>query len=158
MAPAARGRNGLDELLHLLFADGADDRVLDAALGDDHEGGDALNAELLCDDGRLVDVHLEHPDLALHLAGEGLDFGGDRLAGLAPIGRELQEDGELAAQDFAFEVALGDVGDGAACPSLALALGRSVAARTPAAEPAENGHRLGDLTPCASTVEVVQLG
>ena len=59
------GEEGLDHLLHLVLADGADDRVLDAALGHDHERGHALHAELLGDDRRLVDVDLHDLGLAL---------------------------------------------------------------------------------------------
>ncbi len=132
----------LDHLLHLLLADRSDDRVLNAPLGHDHEGRHALDAELLRDDGRLVDVDLDDLRLAGHLAGEGLDLGGDRLARLAPVGGELEKHRQLTPQYLSLEIALGDVGHsaGAGRPLRS----RRVAARSrPApstAESAQNRH------------------
>ena len=50
--------------------------------------------------------------LPAHLAREGLDLGRDGLAGLAPVGGELDEDRQLAPEHLALEVALGHVGNG----------------------------------------------
>src|SRR5581483_11593557 len=145
-------KEGLDELEHLLLADGAHDAVLDAPLGHDHERRHALDAQLLGDGRRLVDVDLDDLGLARDLAGQRLDLRSDRLAGLAPLGGKLDENGDLAAQDHRLEIALGDVRYGRGPPGLRAAVAASFrAAQTPATTPApaepatENRHRLRDL-------------
>ncbi len=133
----------LHELLHLLFADGADDCVLNSPLGDDHEGRHTLNTKLLRDDGRFVDVDPDHFDLAGLFARESLDLWGDCLARLAPIGRKLHEDGQLAAQHLLLKIPLGNERD--AAPALRRPRAAGARAASCAAKAAQNRHSVGSI-------------
>lgn len=77
------------------------------------DGGDALDAELLHQHLVGVDIDLGEEETAVVFDGEPLEDGAQLLAGLAPLGPEVDDDRDLGGtlQDVAFKTGLVDVDD-----------------------------------------------
>lgn len=77
------------------------------------DGGDALDAELLHQHLVGVDIDLGEEETAVVFDGEPLEDGAQLLAGLAPLGPEVDDDRDLGGtlQDVAVEAGLVDVDD-----------------------------------------------
>lgn len=107
------GRAGYERLEHLPQLGAAQRPLLHGSRTpslEDHEGRDGLNVKRPGDARRLIDVDLDHLDLAFELARDGVDLGRDGLAGPAPRGGEVDQDREIAPQHVALELLLTDVG------------------------------------------------
>src|SRR5581483_6342360 len=102
-AQGARADSAADELgqlgHELTLAAGADQPLLQRAVVEYHEGRDAHDLVPPGGVGVVVDVELADGDLALLLFGDLLQDGGDHLAGAAPLGPEVDEDGRVRAVD-----------------------------------------------------------
>jgi hypothetical protein len=81
------------------------------AFVEDHEGGNAANAEFAGD--VAVVVHIELGDLEFAIVGRGhfVQGGGDHFAGAAPFGPEIDEHGLVGLQNVSLEAGIGDVFD-----------------------------------------------
>ena len=85
-----------DEFLELAFGQCAHEAVDRAALEEGVDGGDRLDAQLLCQRLVLVDVDLDQLDGALGVLDHLLERRRELLAGPAPGGPEIDDHGTIA--------------------------------------------------------------
>ena len=116
-----RGRVRLaHDPLSEVFLDGVDDLVLgqgpdelldDLAALEQQQRGDAADAVGGRRGPAFVHVHLADFEAVLHLSGDFFDARGDHLAGDAPHGPEIDQDGQGGLEDFRVEGAVVDGDD-----------------------------------------------
>src|SRR3954468_12056961 len=87
---------------------GADDALDRLAALEDRHGRDRHDLVVAGDLRVLVDVELGDGQLVAVLGGDLLEHRGDHLAGPAPLGPEVDEDGLVAAQHLVREARVGD--------------------------------------------------
>src|SRR5690606_20190321 len=97
--------------LELRARDRADDLADDLAALEDEQGGDRADPEALRDALVRVDVHLGDLEAPLVLGREGLDGRRDLLAGPTPDGPEVDQGGEVRAEDLGVEGLVGHLED-----------------------------------------------
>jgi hypothetical protein len=78
------------------------------AFVEDHERGDAANAEFAGDASVVVDVELGDLELAVVGGGHFVQGGGNHFAGAAPFGPEINEHGHAGLQYISLEAGIGD--------------------------------------------------
>jgi hypothetical protein len=104
-------RSDAEELHKGVAVGEADLHTLLLAALEDHDGGDAPDAVFSCHLGGVVDVELADLDLAGIFVGELFDDGSELLAGAAPGGGEVDQDGGIRLEDLGFEVLIAKVMD-----------------------------------------------
>jgi hypothetical protein len=92
----------------LRFAQRADFGGGELAFVEDHEGGDAANAEFAGDVAVVVDVELGDLQLAFVGGGHFIQGGGDHFARAAPFGPEIDQHGHVGLQYVSLEAGVGD--------------------------------------------------
>src|SRR4051794_32832862 len=109
---AARPGRSSDELGEVLeqlaLALGADEALHLLAVLEHQEGRDAHHVEAPSGVGVVVDVELADGELALLLAGDLGERGGDHLAGTTPLGPEVDEHGRVGAGNGLVERRIGE--------------------------------------------------
>ncbi len=127
-APAARGRKGSTSACHLLLVEQAGHAVGDAPLGEDHEGGDRLDAQLAREERRAAPTSMRTTlSLPAMSRANSSTTGRDLPALRRGRGGELEQDGQLALHDLrprtraraTGTTALGPAGAAAPVPPLA---------------------------------------
>jgi hypothetical protein len=107
--------SGSDGLIHkglqLRFAQCANFRGGELAFVEDHQGGDAADAEFAGDVAVVVHVELGDLEFAVVSTGKLIECGCDHFAGAAPFGPEVHEDGLVGLKHVGFEAGIGDVFD-----------------------------------------------
>src|SRR2546423_13917661 len=97
----SRATSAADELgqlgQQLPLAAGAAQALLQRPVVEDHEGRDAHDLVTAGGVRVVVDVELADGDLAVLLPGDLLEDRGDHLAGAAPFGPEVDQDGRVRA-------------------------------------------------------------
>src|SRR3989344_3007004 len=106
--PIARGgkylRGGIEHFFHILFRFCSDEAVHRLASFKENERGDAHDVELPRGLGVFVYVHLHDLYFSFVLLREFLDDREHHLAGAAPWGPEVDENGNLRLEDFCIEI------------------------------------------------------
>ena len=95
----------------LRFAQCADFRGSELAFVEDHQRGDAANAEFAGDIAVLVDVEFGNLQFASMGGGEFIQGRGDHFAGAAPFGPKIDEHGLVGLQYISLKAGIGDVFD-----------------------------------------------
>jgi hypothetical protein len=104
-----------DGLIHkrreLRFAECPDLGGSELAFVEDHQGGDAADAEFAGDVAVVVHVELGDLELAVICTGQLIKGWSDHFAGAAPFGPEIDEHGLVGLEHVGFEAGIGDVFD-----------------------------------------------
>ena len=101
----------VDESGQLRFAHGAHFGGSQLSVLEDHQGGDAANAELGGNVAVVVHIHLGDLQLAFVSAGHFVQDGGNHLAGAAPFGPEVNHDRVARLEHLGFKCGVGNVFD-----------------------------------------------
>ncbi len=96
--------------VELVFGMVAGQPLDEFSAGEQQQGGDAQDLVFRNHLGIGVRIDFEHFEGAGPLIGELLDQGIQHLAGTAPDGGEIDEDGQGSMQDFGLECFLADFG------------------------------------------------
>src|SRR5690554_5529040 len=82
---------------------------------EDVKRGDAADPEATGRAGALIDIDLHHGGLAGVFRRDLINERGDLLAGSAPAGGEIDEDGDVGIENFLIEIEIIDRFDGVIC-------------------------------------------
>jgi hypothetical protein len=104
--------NLLEHLAHLGFGDGALEQLQRAPADDGRDRRNGLRLERLRQLGVLVDIYLDEHEPATEFGDEFVEDGRQLLARLAPLGPQVDDDGNLSRQvEELGEVLIGSVED-----------------------------------------------
>ncbi len=108
---APSGQLLVDEGCQLRFAHGADFGGCQLTVLENHQGGNATDAELGWDVAVLVHVHLGHLQFAFVGTSHFVQDRGDHFAGAAPFGPEVDNHRLARLEDVGVKTGVGDVFD-----------------------------------------------